>query len=247
MADLDYTFIQQYGFEPYADNNGGGGAKLTSENLIVTTWSIEEIFVEPPGYVEFGELLKPNTINDNATLAERNASAQAFPSRTSAQCYLNAGESELDIEMLGFVINPPAEYKQRLANALSFNGGLTDDLENYTVKKSLQVCYTWKTSLLGADAHNYFQLARELEFFYSTYLFFNDSQDAEARLPFLKTSGADGQKPVFFDVSTVSGVKEMIDAVNRGEFFVLLAMEYEPEENPPGVFNISYPHSIARV
>ena len=53
-------------------------------------------------------------------------------------------------------------------------------------------------------------------------------------LPLLKTSGADGQTPVFFDMSTPSGVQEAIAAVDAGNFY-MAALCFGPEFNTLGV------------
>jgi hypothetical protein len=86
---------------------------------------------------------------------------------------------------------------------------------------------------------------------YSTYLHLPDLTAGDYRLPFLKTSGADGVKPEFFDPYTAGGAQEMVAAVNRGEFFVFMEIRavLEQKQTTPVLtvnHTIVWPHSAAR-
>jgi hypothetical protein len=258
MAEaLNYVYEPVYGAEPYQDNSGAGGARLTQQNLVVSAWQVGKKFDTPPNYFDWGSILKPvsqNNSNGNsgAPLNETDgvaAGLQAFRSRHSFKAFfLTADDSYFSI---GFIINPPPEMKQLLQGSVSYNGGDPTDPTSYTVNKSLQSSYAWTFRLdVTAEAHNIQEFDSAAAVF-STYLWLNDQifDASVARVPFLKTNGADGVAPVFFDASIAGGVNEMVEAVNDGgEYYIAFSMPFEVgEENDIGnYFTVEYPHSAAR-
>ena len=247
MADLDYLFSHLYGFEPYLDNAGAGGASLTSHNLVVTLWSGSVDIEDPNSIAVFGSLLKPVSQNDNIDPVKRAAGAQAFSSRCSAEFFFeNVPEGEEPINQVIAVANPPPEMRQQLAGAVQYNGGNPALLSSYTVSKSLQSCYLWTTELWdsGGFSENYFD-SQASTYYVGTYLPLGDYTGVEATsVPFLKKSGADGQTPEFFDRTTVQGVQEMIAAINAGDFFVPLFIDFNGSAHVHA--KIMWPHSVAR-
>lgn len=254
MPNLDYVYQPVYGVEPYQDNGGLGGAKITQDNLVITAWQILAKAIPAPAYFTFGPLIKSAEVNTALDPAARVAGLQAFPSRHSTYFYFNGntGAMQVPVQILGLVLNPPPEMKQLLQGAVEYNGGNPALLSSYTVKKSLQAAYAWRAMWYQANSHN-LQLLSGSGGLFSSYLFFTDASPLEAtsgRLPFLKTNGADGVAPTFFDASTPTGVNQMIEAVNDGEFFVMYAtvVDVAEDEDPPvgNYVDIFYPHSAAR-
>lgn len=254
MPNLDYVLQPVYGIEPYQDNGGLGGAKVTQENLVITTWSTTAKAQPAPNYFTFGPLLKPGEVNTALDPAARVAGLQAFASRYSTRFWFNGntGANPAPIQFICMVLNPPPEMKQLLQGAVTYNGGDPTLLSSYTVKKSLQAAYAWKGNLYQASIHN-IQLLAGSGGLFSSYLFYNDASPLEVttgRLPFLKTNGADGVTPVFFDASIAAGVNQMIEAVNDGEFFIAydtfvdVAVDEDPSTG--NYVEVWYPHSGAR-
>lgn len=249
MPNLNYSYMPVYGVEPYLDNNGAGGAKVTQENLIITAWAVESKFEGPPEYIEFEGILKPAEVNTALPEAARIAGKQTFDSRHSALVYINGNlnqEGGEELDAVGYVLNPPPEMKQLLQGAVEYNGGAVDSLDSYTVKKSLQSAYAWRQSFFAAEYHNAL-ISTEFPAVFSTYLFFSEPfGDETFRIPFLKTNGADGVTPKCFDVSMASGVRQMIEAVNDGDFYVVYILPVLSEYSDASYSGIVYPHSAAR-
>jgi hypothetical protein len=246
MPDLPYTFMPLYGHEPYLSNGGAGGSRVTQDNLVISSWSVTKKFGEPPEYMEFGTILHPAEVNTSLGATDRVAGKQTANSRYSALAYLQDVDDPLPLGILGFVLNPPAEMKQLLQGALSYNGGDVNNLANYTVHKSLQSAYLWR-GLHSSDGlgHNVVEINFANLPVFSTYLWFGDlATDANVHVPFLKTNGANGVAPVFFNPTTPAGVTEMIDAVNSGDFYVIYTMFVTDDEAT--YYGTYYPHSTAR-
>lgn len=140
------------------------------------------------------------------------------------------------------VLNPPQEYRQKMAGAVIFN-----DDGTFTIKKSLQPCFLWDVYQQPAPTQSAYESVADsdLRANFSTYL-----QDATLLigglpLAFLRTNGANGEKPLFFDRSTPDGIREMVAEVNRGHFYIAMILSSEIEFMG-GYFTIVYPHSAAR-
>lgn len=251
MPDLSYAYMPVYGVEPYLDNGGLGGAVVTGDNLVITAWQTTGKLGTPPDYADFGPILKPAAVNTALPDAARVAGQSFANSRHSSMVYINGdlGAAAEPINAMGLVLNPPPEVKQLLAGAVSYNGGNPADLASYTVTKSLQAQYAWRFLAWIASAHNA-PLNTIAGTFYSTYLFYNDTAfDVAGRVPFLKTNGANGVIPTFFDVSLASGVNQMVEAVNDGDGYYIFfsAPVQTDDEDPEGNYlDITYPHSAAR-
>lgn len=255
VEPLPYTYEPVYGAEPYKDNGGVGGANVTGDNLVITAWEVGKKFGNPPDYMSFGQILKP--VSQNSANGETGAplnetdgisgGIQAFPSRHSFKGYIVSSA----FNVVGLVLNPPPEMKQLLAGSLAYNGGDPFDPTSYTVSKSLQCSYAWRFGLDDAEEAHNIQTVSVGAALFSTYYWLNDLifDAAIARVPFLKTNGANGIAPVFFDASISSGVNEMIEAVNDGgDYFVAFSMPIDTgSENEIGNYmNVVYPHSAAR-
>lgn len=236
MASYPYFYRPIYGIEPYLSNGGAGGAKVTAQNLIVSAW------VGPGGgdsqpFVN-ADFMHPISVNDNPALfpVDREGGGTAFHSRHSAQfLFLGTG---VDDARAALVLNPPPEYKQELADALVFNGGDPSDLNNFQANKSIMGSYAWRVEVTDLN----FIPVVTTTVTISSYL---EQGLTSPPLAFLRTNGADGQTPQFFDRTTAVGVDEMIAAVDKGDFFIACSIE---ALTPPlgGIINIRWPHSSAR-
>lgn len=264
MGDPIVTqFIHHYGCEPYASNSGAGGATLTEQNLVITAWGGTEAQASGDGDLsevfEDATLLTPNPDNTALDAFTRAACRQGFHSRHSAHTFVQQGDSKQDATIMpvGYVLNPPPEFKQDMAQALSYNGGAVLDYASWTANKSLMSQYAWRYAVEDVQERDSPSNANGATLLitraaYSTYLHLPSLAPGDTyRLPFLKTSGADGVKPLFFDPSTVGGAQEMVAAVNLGNFFVFM----ELAADVPGKFaapaaqvnhTIVWPHSAAR-
>ena len=266
MASADYQFIHHYGCEPYDASTGG--AKITQQNLVITAWGGTQGFDSLDEVFENAQLLIPNPNNSDPAISsmERVATAQGFHSRHSAHTYVqqNAREEPTPpvIMPVGYVLNPPPEFQQDMCGALVFNGGDPTDKANWTAKKSIMSQYDWRyaAEYVARDARNLIAnnfadlggAGVSTQAAYSTYLHLpNLTAGGNFRFPFLKTSGADGVAPQFFDPYTAGGAQEMVAAVNRGEFFVFMeisAVSEQKQIRPVLTVNhtIVWPHSAAR-
>jgi hypothetical protein len=245
MATLDYNYSPNYGVEDYAEVNGLDGAKVSQDNLCITLWEIDGGAFAPP--FAFGNLIVPNYINDAVPEQNRAAFKQGMKSRTSCLSFLVPSNDPKLTNDLCLVLNPPPEYRQQMAQAVVFNGGDPLDLANYTISKSLQGNYTWRPTYqltTGIGDENIIDFSPVSPVIFSTYLQL-DPVDA-APLPFLKTNGADGVAPVFFDRTTAGGVAEMIAAVNGGEFYIAMAFADLGVGGTGKHFGAVWPHSAAR-
>lgn len=253
MPNLSYVYMPVYGVEPYADNGGLGGAVVTQDNLVVTAWQVTDKGLPPPDYVSFGQLLKPAAVNTNPILqqVDRVGGSQAFESRHSGLVYINGdiGGAVDPVTIMAFVLNPPPELKQLLQGAVTYNGGNPLLLSSFNANKSLQGAYAWRPQVYGTAVHNAVSIVGGGAAF-SSYLFYSDlpGDSANLRIPFLKTNGANGVAPVFFDASTANGVKQMIEAVNDGDFFIcyVMVVDTDPAGGNASYNGVVYPHSAAR-
>jgi hypothetical protein len=246
MANLNYIFNQLYGFEPFQNNGPFGGALVTGQNLVITSWLVADKGDDPPApFITIGDPLLPVSQNDNIGDQRKAANTQSMHSRVSCMAQVIPQPKKSVADTILLVLNPPNEVKQQLAQAVVFNGGDPTDLSNYTVKKSLNANYPWHG--LGAENDGLPQLAfwTELLLSWGTYLPLGDYDGVDfIPVPLLATNGANGQKPVFFDTFTTQGVQDMIAAVNAGNFFI--PMMVTADFNDGLMFSIEWPHSGAR-
>ena len=256
MANVNYQLLPQYGMEPYSDNGGKGGAVITDKNLLIGTWQS----VDPSGATPF-VLLKPNSVNDTLfdtitglvipgiqPSSSKTASLQGFSSRYSTRFFFQQpSDANPFVDQVLCVLNPPVEYKQMLAGAVKYNGGPVDNFASYMITKPLQGQYAWRIDGCLSGVEQNFPLSSASNAFFSTYLPNVGINVGGLRIPLLKTNGADGVSPVYFDPFTPAGVDETISAVDKGEFYVALFVQYPPGPPPP-VFrtDITWPHSAAR-
>lgn len=254
MASFDYTYSPVYGVEPYIENGGAGGAKVTENNLIISAWQNPDNIISVQPFTG-ADLVRPIYANDNPLVAqtERDAAALAFSSRHSARFHYVPipVQPEVPAVTLALVLNPPPEYKQEMMGAVSFNGGNPATLSNWTIRRSLQGNYAWYDNIWSSEegrnstvlgASNYLVYAG----LRSTYLKLGEFENIP--LAFLKTNGADGSVPVAFDRTTAEGAQEMVNAVNLGNFYVAFVMTVAPilEQIQGFYFDIKWPHSSAR-
>ncbi len=246
---LAYSYIPQYGVEPFIDSVDGG-ATITGDNLLISLWTAEDKGGEAPDpYVLFNEIIRPSTTNSDEEASIRPAYEKAFHSRCSAKFFLAPGGD--GTWPVCAVLNPPDEYKQQLANSVRYIGdGASDptDLANYEILKSLQVCSGWQIpSINQASGSINSLLSLPVEAMFSQYIPLAPVGVTVTRImSLLRTSGADGQVPEFFDTSTVAGVQAMIAAVNRGTFYVAAFLMGVDAVGVNSYCEIRWPHSAAR-
>ena len=243
MPALDYRFIRQYGFEQY--NAANGKTPVTGDNLVISSWfaSFDD---EPESPLLFAAQVLPDYANTAVGASERAASVQSVKSRHSAR-YLFQGIGQVPVPGLAFclVLNPPPEYKQQMQGAIVYNGGDPYDIASYTVKKPLQANYLWEAQQDAAGVQNSIS-STDFVVAFGTYPP-NTSAFLGLPMQLLKTNGADGVAPVFFDFSSPSGVKAMIDAVNAGgEYYIPLVFNFDSSSPGAAYRTLKYPHSIAR-
>ena len=242
MADLSYIYAHYYGVEPFDPSTVG--ALNTGHNLVVTLWTVADKvdFIPVPGV-----LVQPATQNDNLLAARRVASVQAMSSRCSAQVFLFQAEVGATLtDPLLFVLNPPPELRQQMSQVVTFNGGDPTDPANYTVARSLMGGYTWRVELEESiESQDFISPTISLAYSWGTLTDLGNYNGSTGQsIPLLKTNGADGVAPEFFDRTTAQGVAEMLAAVNAGDFFVPLIVFADVTD--PTRLTITYPHSVAR-
>jgi hypothetical protein len=244
MTQVAYNFSPIYGFEDHAKVNGLDGAKFGNDNLCITTWFVDDKSGDPAEPLIFGDILVPNYAND-VPVGGSDAAAyrQGMKSRTSCWAYYLT-EDKKSSPVVCMVLHPPQEYRQQMVDAVVFNGGDPTDIANFTVKKPLQGNYAWRVNNASADGsgQNFMVEAFPLGLF-SNYLPVGGPQSVY--LPFLKTNGADGVAPEFFDASTAGGMQEMISAVNLGEFYIAMVQAVFSALDGQ-FFGVTWPHSAAR-
>lgn len=246
MANLNYIFNQLYGFEPFQNNGPFGGALVTGQNLVITSWLVSDKGDPPPDpFITIGDPLLPVSQNDNIGDQRKAANTQTMHSRVACMAQVIPQPKKTVSDTLLFVLNPPNEVKQQLAQSVVFNGGDPADLANYTIKKSLNSCYPWHGSLFENDGLPQAAFENQILLTWGSYLPLGNYDGVDALpIPLLATSGANGQKPVFFDTFTAQGIQDMIAAVNAGNFFI--PMMITADFNDGATFSIEWPHSAAR-
>jgi hypothetical protein len=245
MPALDYRFIQQYGFEQY--NAANGKTPVTGDNLVISSW-FATIAGDPAGPLSFAAQILPDYANTAVGASERAASVQSVKSRHSARyLFVRIGQAPVPGQQFCLVLNPPPEYKQQMQGAIVYNGGDPYDIASYTVKKPLQANYLWEAQqdVTSGGQNNIATDGFSVTF--GAYPPNTSAFFAGTPMQLLKTNGADGVAPVFFDFSSPSGVKAMIDAVNAGgEYYIPLYFTFG-SSTPEGAYRtVKYPHSIAR-
>jgi hypothetical protein len=248
MADLNYLFSQTFGFEPYKDNSGAGGATLTGHNLVVTTWAV---IAKGPDGVYTGSLLRPVSENENVLPQKRVGGTQAVNSRYSARMRFQWDGSTKPVpittDTVLFALNPPPELRQQLVRAVAFNGGDPADLNNFTVRRSLQLQNTWEIDLHTSNGYDCIYIPTlDFDALWSTMLDLGAYNGSPGLfLPLLRSNGANGQMPQGFDMTTAQGVNEMLATVNAGDFYVGLIVGADWNDNHMWC-EIRFPHSAAR-
>ena len=245
MPNLDYRFITQYGFDPY--NPATGEIDVTNDNLVISAWFAPDVQQDAAAPLVFAGQVLPNYVNTSVGASEQAASKQSVKSRHSAR-YLFEVISGRGVQVtpgICLVLNPPPEYKQQMQGAIVYNGGDPYDVASYTVKKPLQANYLWEAQQDLAGGQN-LMATSAFEVIFGTYPP-NTSGFTAAPVQLLKTNGADGVAPVFFDFSSSSGVKAMIDAVNAGGEYYLPFFFNLGSSTPDAAYRVvKYPHSVAR-
>lgn len=248
----DYNYEPLYGVEPYKNlgddplTDFGGGATFTNENLLISLWNVTGVdgATDVPNA---GELLKPTYVTLEADPAASEAAGlfnfykayrQTFSSRTSARIDVVLGEDVSPLTPLA-VLNPPGELKTRYITAIKavLDASTTSGL-SLTFSQGCFDALVWGVLFWGAAGLTTTGGA----------VFGNPMISS---LPFLKTNGANGVFPEFYQSYTTAAatgqqaqfVADMAEIV-KGNFYIpcLLA----PVDPQIWTVNINWPHSSAR-
>lgn len=117
---------------------------------------------------------------------------------------------------------------------------------SYVYKNTILADYFWRFALSVFGSQT---ASGGYDVLYSRFLPLLEVEPGLHHFPYLKTSGADGSSPEFFDNTTPDGVREMIETVtNGGDFFiaVLFPADEIPFNSAAFAVDIVYPHSLAR-
>jgi hypothetical protein len=276
MADLDHVYIPTYGVDHANEdgavvpllNPDGVGADESNDNLLVTLWGIDSPAVLPPGpgVPPWTNIIAPSYLDTTPFGAETFAFGdearapaveQGMKSRVSCR-YFYADKDAPKPATLLHVLNPPQEYKQQLVGAVEFNGDDPNPGTNpawmtaFTVKKSLQGIRAWEVYSYIAEGpflSGFGAVDTDIVVWWSNYVSLGSLAGGiphGIQIPFLKTNGADGNPPEFFDTSTAAGMYETIAAVNKGDFYVALMVTGAAATGNAIYTTINWPHSTAR-
>jgi hypothetical protein len=270
LSEPNYNYQPVYGVDPWEQNgplysdlagttksaNGtfGGGAEVTAQNLLISLWWIEGtkdldgLTVPDEGSllipkVEFGNVDLPAPPGDKVNVVA--GREQEFLSRDAARFLLNLWDlpTAPTTWTLLAVLNPPPGYRERLAGATDYTGGIKGE-----TKKPLLDSLLWNvTAQQGAGMVTGIGLAVDQPSFAvgQADIYVAGGTNQRMNLPLLKTNGADGVYPEFFGGTTASILAEQA-ARNNGDFYVPVVIESIPDSGDDVVFTISYPHSAAR-
>lgn len=256
-----YNYLPTYGFEQYLPDVGAnGGASVSGDNLVITMWDVD---AKNGGGgsdgLDFLDLLVPKYASDGETDDIKPAFAAKTRGRLGASMFLD-GNGGLSDYMCA-VLQPPDELKEQLRNSVVYKGGDPTATASYTFKKSHMMQFMWKTlrytargsskrginvgSLNGGEVSS----SDEGDIVIGSYIPINifGSTPNTGYISLLKTNGADGQKPQMFNMETADGAAECIEAVNKGDFFIPMAMDTTVFEGATGSRqDIWWPGSLTR-
>ena len=251
-----YGYFPIYGVEPFQNNakvpltgsfsSFGGGAELTSQNLLVTLWALPGPTPFPP---VAGQLLQPMYVNETESgvingvnLRQYNKSFLPMTySRTACKFLFQTGSQDPLVTPLLGILNPPGELKNLYQNYCKayLNNMSTLTVETLRSQFDYQAweARTVNTSIFNTDTPCQSAFGG-LGF---------------APLPLVKTSGADGVFPEFYTnlaytLATPDPARFIADvkSIADGNFYVPVI--FGPED--PSAFawsaEINWPHSIAR-
>jgi hypothetical protein len=241
-------------------NPNGIGADESAQNLLITLWSLTDFpadfsapvydSIQIPSYLNTMPLDAPNSW---ATGDENHAPGFEEGMSARVACsyfYLDSNAKSPGVLMN--VLDPPQEYRQQMAGAVEYAGGDPTNLSNYTLKKSLVGNMAWEqvdVSMAGVGLYGQTAVDIADTVFFSSYLDIKMDTlgiTTGIKVPFLKTNGADGKAPEFFDRTTQSGIQEMIAAVNKGDFYIAYLVEGLITDGNINRLTIRWPYSASR-
>jgi hypothetical protein len=256
-----------YGVERYIEIAGtNGGADVTHDNLIITMWQAEDKLSDADIPIVLGDILVPLYAVEAGPEAvpenQRPAFQQGMHGRVGSQFQLwvdGFGGTWGDFEGIMLVLNPPQELKQQLANSVEFLGGTPSfgaDLPippaNYNYLKPQMGQFAERFEMGGTfgpmtkipvliDVPASIQWGS-----YVPVNFFDVGAGTDpGYIPLLRTSGADGVTPEFFDMTTEAGAQACIAAVNEGNFFIPAILPIETDAIAT-YYEINWPYSASR-
>ena len=256
MPSPDYSYIPTFGVEDYiAVPDTNGGARVTNDNLVITQWMLTDF----DGYaeIEFDArgILIPRSVDIAVGADQRPAFELGMKGRVGSRWFLDALRANPSIDLALAVLEPPQELKQQLANSVIYNPNNLDpapnplDVTSYRFLKTHQGQFAWKFAVGAStfgDGQGKLEGPEPVEGFVGSFIPLNTQggvPDASF-FPLLKTNGADGEQPVFFNPATAAGVQETIAAVNRGEFYVPFI--WEPIGSDGSYYDLTWPYSASR-
>jgi hypothetical protein len=250
LPDHSYKYRPVYGVEEFDVANLG--AKVTQENLLISAWRTPDVAVPGAQPVDFAEILTPDALTDELpfTNANRNGFIGTMKSRYSCRFWFESTDAQPKFgSNFSVVLNPPAELKQQIMQAAKYVGNAATpfsagELPDYQFSKSVMYDYSW---LVRADEGATFGDVPEVpDGSHSVFVPFDEG--GSPFYPYLRTSGADGNAPEFYDVTSAAAVRDMIAAIDAGEdFFVFMTFDTTIFDSGPAKnLDILWPHSIAR-
>jgi hypothetical protein len=259
-----YDFIPLYGVEPSksvpgsytSDAEGlvpapeataayGGGSEVTGDNLLIGLWSITDIGASAPiqgarirlgGELESDGFGVPPGITDYLKMFE-----PAFASRTSLKFLLNTA-GDLEWPVFG-VLNPPGALKDKMRGAVKdpkIDPAVVPWGVSWTALKSILDSASWSVRNIEQAGGLSAQVPSGGDFFLAGNGYPIDLTGGA--LPLLRTNGADGEYPTFYDNTTPAGVMEQFAAMESGDFYIPMLFD-----GNDGFFQeVAWPHSGAR-
>jgi hypothetical protein len=245
----EYQYVPVYGIDEYAplgvpsSAQLGGGANSTNDNLMTTLWTQIE-YDEGSDAPINGQLVKPvyafggdwfsQLVDGNLVDLPNVGLKSDLRSRYSARFALDVkNKDEVNYPLVAF-LKPPQELRQMLVKSLSSEGTvmtyLRSALDNLTWNLRLQ-----RINLEGEYEGDVPDYDAAFSSFFSA-------------MPYFNGDGADGVFPTPFTnveswLGTATGAKQLIDALDSGNFSV--GVQVFPQYDRV-TYTVEWPHSIGR-
>lgn len=276
-TDPQYLYVPDYGVEPYQaqgtpeNSQTGGGAEVTNDNLLISLWAFDPSLDAVP---TTGLLLKPITAfgdftagtgafgtNDSVVGLATQGMARQFNSRVASRFYVNnlakgviAGGNALLA-----VLNPPSELQAMLARAIESvvaSGSPTG--WTVTLIRSVIDTLTWNIEFRqNIGSGDVTAILDPLGALVTPVGGTSTRGSVVGEFPLLRTNGADGVFPQFYQsinttggglgIPTVQQLLVLKTALDTGNFFVPIILQTLIGATDLDVgYTIEWPHSIAR-
>lgn len=228
----------------------GGGHTETGQNLLAGLWTATADGAN--GMPNQGARLIPSSALTDGAIAGISSKGLApfYSSPTSLRVDLGTQPSGFTADKTYLaVINPPEALKQAIAG--SFVWGADPAFSDTVVKKSLVGGYDWRVLFETAGAGIFATSGRPIGIVESLdVVIISSVLSAFSGLPLLRTNGADGEYPQFFDISSIGALKTMQATIDKGDFFIPIIFTWDQNGGTGGqasaTIDIEWPSSIPR-